>query len=205
MESFALEPGRPVDAPIAARLVAETDRDLFTFLTGGSLSAWIEISEHEWRHERGIYSYTMADMVRVGATIHGLVVSYLSGRHLEIDWDLGSSAPYVSADLMARIRAVRDVVFSLFPAIPDGVWYVQNIAVAPEAQGKGLGRFLMKAIEARAAEAGCAALHLDVDSSSPAVRFYLRLGFEVLVETRVPSIPGVQAHYRMVRKINSSM
>jgi ribosomal protein S18 acetylase RimI-like enzyme len=201
--SFALEPGRPEDAPIAARLIAETDRDLFSFYAGGSLSAWIEISEHEWRHERGIYSYTMADVVRVGATIHGLVVGYSSRRHLEIDWSLGSSAPYVSADLMARIQAVRHVVFFVFPAIPDGVWYVQNIAVATEAQGKGLGRFLMEAIEARAARAGCAALHLDVDSSSPAVQFYLRLGFEVLAETRVPSIPGVHAHYRMIRRIRS--
>jgi ribosomal protein S18 acetylase RimI-like enzyme len=201
--SRTLEPGRAEDAPTAARLIAETDRDLFSFYAG-SLSAWIEISEHEWRHERGIYSYTMADVVRVGAAIQALVISYSSRRHLEIDWTLGSSAPYIPADLVARIQAFRQVVFFVFPAIPDGVWYVQNIAVATEAQGKALGRFLMDAIEARAETAGCSAIHLDVDSSTPAVQFYLRLGFEVLVETRVPSIPGVHAHYRMVKNLRSS-
>ena len=75
--SRTLEPGRAEDAPTAARLIAETDRDLFSFYAG-SLSAWIEISEHEWRHERGIYSYTMADVVRVGAAIQALVISYSS-------------------------------------------------------------------------------------------------------------------------------
>jgi len=48
---------------------------------------------------------------------------------------------------------------------------------------------------------GCRSCHLDVDSSTPAVQFYERLGMRILVETRVPVIPGVHAHYRMVREL----
>lgn len=195
---FEFEPGCPGDADIAARMIAETDADLFRYLTGGSLDAWAEIAAHEWRHERGIYSYTMADVVRRGAEILGLIVSYSSRRHDEIDWSRGSSAPFVREELMRHVCEASRVGGFLFPSIPPDAWYLQNIVVVPECRGTGLGRFLMDAVRDRARAAGSRWLHLDVDSSTPAVRFYERLGFETLVESRVPSIPGVHTHYRMV-------
>jgi ribosomal protein S18 acetylase RimI-like enzyme len=197
---FVIEPGRPEEAAQAARLIAETDRDLFTSYAG-DLAAWVEISEHEWRHERGIYCYRMADVVRDGAALRGLLISYSGRAPLEIDWSLGNSAPHISPAVMAQVQRSRRRVHFLFPAIPEDVWYVQNIAVVAEGRGGGLGRFLMNAAEERATATGCVEVHLDVDSSAPAVGFYRRLGYEVLVETRVPGLPAVHTHYRMVKAI----
>jgi ribosomal protein S18 acetylase RimI-like enzyme len=197
---FVIEPGRPEDAAQAARLIAETDRDLFSSYAG-DLAGWVEISAHEWCHERGIYNHKMAGVVRDGPALRGLLIGYPGRGPLEIDWSLGNSAPHVSAALMAQVRRVRRLVHFLFPAIPEDVWYVQNIAVNAECRGGGLGRFLMNVAEERATAAGCVEVHLDVDSSTPAVGFYRRLGYEVLVETRVPSLPAVHTHYRMVKAI----
>jgi GNAT superfamily N-acetyltransferase len=199
--NLVLEPGRPEDAAVAARLIAETDADLFRYYCGGDLSGWIAISQHEWRHPRGIYCYALADVVRAGTAIQGLIVSYSGKQQYAMDWTLGSSAPHVSADLMSKVQSVRRTASLLFPTIPDDVWYVQNLVVVPEAQGTGLGTFLMETVFARARTAGYRTCHLDVDSSRPAVQFYQRLGMSVLVETRVPSIPGVHTHYRMVKSL----
>jgi ribosomal protein S18 acetylase RimI-like enzyme len=198
---FRLKPGRPEDASAAARMIAETDRDLFRYCTGGNLEDWISLSIHEWRHERGIYSYTMADVVRAGAKLLGLVVSYSSQRHWEIAWDLSSSAPHLAPELVERVRQTHRIIPFLFPYIPDDAWYVQNLVVDPESRGTGLGRYLMQSVFEKAVAAGCRSVHLDVDSSVPAVQFYERLGFEMVVETRVPRITAVHPHYRMVLEL----
>ena len=54
---------------------------------------------------------------------------------------------------------------------------VQKLVVAREAQGTGVGRALMAAIEARARALGRFLLVLDTDDGSPAVGFYQRLGW----------------------------
>jgi ribosomal protein S18 acetylase RimI-like enzyme len=201
--NLTLQPARPEDAEAAARLITQTDAELFRYLTGDDLSVWETVAALEWRRERGIYCHTLADVVRDGPELLGLILSYHSCCGLEIDWSLGDSATRLPPALQERLAEARRTAFFLFPAIPDGAWYVQNIAVAPRAQRTGVGRFLMEAIFDRARAEGCAECHVDVDGSLPAVRFYECLGMSVLVETRVPSIPGVSAHFRMVKDLRT--
>ncbi len=55
---------------------------------------------------------------------------------------------------------------------------ILTLAVAPAYRGRGLGRALMRAAAARAAEAGASALFLEVDVENiPARRLYEALGF----------------------------
>jgi ribosomal protein S18 acetylase RimI-like enzyme len=166
---------------------------------GGSLEAWMELSRHEWQHERGVYSYTMSRVVRSERGLLGLLIAYTAGRHAQIDWSFGCSAPYLPADLVRRNREAHRLVTFLFPAIPADAYYIQNIALDPSAQGMGLGRRLMEEAFAQARAAGCGECHLDVNSAQPAVQFYQHLGMEVLVKTEVPRIPGIACHYRMVK------
>jgi ribosomal protein S18 acetylase RimI-like enzyme len=203
MMCFLLQAALPDDAEVAARLIAQTDEELFRYCTGGSLDDWVTLAKFEWGHQRGIYSYTLADVVRSGPELQGLILSYSYSRHLEIDWSLGSSAPNLPPSLLEQLRSTRRTASFLFPAIPEGVWYIQNIAVIPQAQGTGLGRFLMEVIFERARNEGCRECHLDVDSSTPAVHFYRKLGMKILVETRVPDIAAVSTHYRMVKSLEA--
>lgn len=198
---WIVESGKPDDGPEAARLIAETDTDLFGYCTRGNLQAWVDLAEWEWRSERGIYSFRMSNVVRSDAGLLGLLVSYSSRRHREIDWSFGCSRPHMHPSQWDRITETYKLAAFLFPAIPDDAYYVQNVVTHPSARGLGLGRRLMDfAFELGRAE-GCRSCHLDVDSATPAVLFYERLGMRVLVKTEVPSIQGVHTHYRMVREL----
>jgi ribosomal protein S18 acetylase RimI-like enzyme len=194
----AIVPAEANDAPAAARLIAETDADLFRHYTGGDLELWVAVAECEWRAPCGIYSYTMSHVIRREGQVVGLLVAYSSRRSAAIDWSLGSARARLGAASLERIDLVRSPASFLFPSLPAHAFYVQNVATHPSVQGTGLGRRLMeRAFDLGRAE-GCRTCHLDVDSSTPAVRFYEHLGLRVLVRTEVPSTPGVHAHYRMV-------
>lgn len=62
--------------------------------------------------------------------------------------------------------------------IDDAVWLVENIAVAPAAQGKGIGRRLMSLTEAEARAAGFARIRLVTNVvMTENQAFYARLGY----------------------------
>jgi ribosomal protein S18 acetylase RimI-like enzyme len=196
-----LEPGRLDDAREAARLIAETDRGLFRYCGGGSLDLWVDLATHEWRHEHGVYSHTLSHVVRAGGGLEGLLIGYTAERHGLIDWRFSGATAHLDPQVIGRIRTMFGTVAFLFPAIPEEAYYIQNVAVAEEARGRGLGRFLMESAFDLGRAAGCRACHLDVDSSTSAVAFYQHLGMDALVETFVPRLPGVSAHYRMVKEL----
>ena len=197
---LTIEPGRPDDAAVAAEMIAQTDKDLFSFCGGGDLRLWVELSEWEWRAERGIYSHTMSHVARLDGIVVGLLISYPPRRQSAIDWTFGSSRDHLPEGRWAEVAAAYTLAAYLFPSIPDDAYYVQNIVTHPSVRGSGLrvGRRLIdRAFEQGRAE-GCGSCHLDVDGSTPAVGFYEHLGFRALVKTEVLGIPGVHPHYRMV-------
>lgn len=72
------------------------------------------------------------------------------------------------------------------PAYDDAAWVyggpyviVHRLCVSPAAQGKGVGRGLMAAVEAWACERGYRAIRLDAFSLNPhALRMYTGLGYQ---------------------------
>jgi ribosomal-protein-alanine N-acetyltransferase len=73
---------------------------------------------------------------------------------------------------------------------------VMTLAVAPRAQGRGLGRTLLEELVDRARRRGAEYLMLEVrDDNLPARRLYERAGFELLTTRRRYYQPGdVDAH-----------
>ena len=68
---------------------------------------------------------------------------------------------------------------------------IMTIAVAPAAQGTGLGSELLDLLSQRAREAGAAYLMLEVrDDNEPAKKLYARAGFETLTVRRRYYQPG---------------
>lgn len=54
---------------------------------------------------------------------------------------------------------------------------------------------------------GLRSVHLDTASDNPAVRFYTRVGFRAVVESRAMSLPDgitLPAHLRMVMDVQAS-
>ncbi len=73
--------------------------------------------------------------------------------------------------------------------------WLYQVAVAPDARGRGHGRAIVEAVEARLRDQGCAKLNLQVLASNPAaVGFWRKLGYRVeerislgkLLEARIP-------------------
>ena len=73
--------------------------------------------------------------------------------------------------------AVCFIGFSSFAAKP--IINIHDFVVLPTSRGKGIGRRLLKAVEAKARELGCCKLTLEVmDKNHQAIRMYQAAGFE---------------------------
>ncbi len=118
-------------------------------------------------------------------------------------WDLEEVLP-IEADLFGADAWTPGQFWSELARVPDTRWYVvarergalvgyaglfqagdeadvQTVAVAGEAQGRGIGRFLVEALSAAAAARGASVLHLEVRSGNQvALGLYDRLGFQVV-------------------------
>jgi ribosomal protein S18 acetylase RimI-like enzyme len=73
--------------------------------------------------------------------------------------------------------AVCFIGFSSFAAKP--IINIHDFVVLPTSRGKGIGRRLLEAVEAKARELGCCKLTLEVmDKNHQAIRMYQAAGFE---------------------------
>lgn len=79
---------------------------------------------------------------------------------------------------------------------------VQTIAVAPAAQGRGVGRMLMGHLIGSAREQGATQMILEVRADNePAIALYKGLGFEVISSRRDYYAPGIDASIMRLRPL----
>ncbi len=71
----------------------------------------------------------------------------------------------------------QPIGFSLFRTV-SGEAELLLLAVAPDHQGRGVGRRLLDAFVDHARRAGAGRVHLEVREGNPAVEMYRRAGFE---------------------------
>jgi ribosomal-protein-alanine N-acetyltransferase len=85
-----------------------------------------------------------------------------------------------------------DAYVGVFAIPPDAD--LQTIAVAPRAQGRGLGRELLDRAIAEARHRGCSQVMLEVaHDNEPAIALYASVGFESLGRRRDYYGPGLDA------------
>ncbi len=96
--------------------------------------------------------------------------------------------------------AICFVGYSTFAARP--LLNLHDLAVLPELRGKGIGRALLEAVEARARQLGCCKLTLEVAEENTGARaLYARFGFgdyapgqrglrTFFVQKRLAAVPG---------------
>jgi ribosomal protein S18 acetylase RimI-like enzyme len=193
--------GRPEDAPAAARLIVQTAPGLFRLLAAGEEAMLLDLFEHEWEKDGGIFSSTMGRVVRDGDELLAVLVSYTERQHATIDFTFAAPPERVPPEFLRRLNERNRSLSYLFPVLPEGAYYVQNLAVAPAARGQGLGRALLEWAFAEALRQRCASCHLDVEQEEAAVRFYQHLGMQVLVKTAARS-PEEPRYYRMVKDLS---
>jgi ribosomal protein S18 acetylase RimI-like enzyme len=113
----------------------------------------------------------------------------------------------------ARLRAIRAFslavlgwpVFAALERHQPGEWYLQAVAVRPQARGLGLGSTLLRDALTRAVAADCDTLTLDVDvANEGAIALYERLGLEVVSTSRRAVLLGDVRVHRMAVTVKSS-
>lgn len=131
-------------------------------------------------------------------------------------WDIEAVAA-LETELFPHDAWSAEQVWGELAHVPDSRWYaveeddagiagyvglmavppeadVQTVAVAPRAQGTGLGRRLLDALLVEAERRGCTQVFLEVhDDNEPALRLYERAGFEQQGRRRDYYGPGLHA------------
>jgi GNAT superfamily N-acetyltransferase len=103
-------------------------------------------------------------------------------RFAEIDRATWAAINPLTSDGGARYAAFWDWLGAHVPAEP--CWFLDVVAVAPAAQGQGLGRTLVRHGLERARADGCPAF---LETGNPRnVPFYESLGFQTVDEKRAP-------------------
>ena len=90
----------------------------------------------------------------------------------------GGARVFVAYDDQVPVgMAICLIGFSSFRGKP--LINIHDIAVRPEARGKGIGRQLLKAVESEARQLGCGKVTLEVRSDNArAMRLYQSVGFQ---------------------------
>ena len=83
----------------------------------------------------------------------------------------------------------------------EAVTRIHKIYILPEAQGKGIGKFLIDAAEKLAKQNSSTALSLNVNRFNKALAFYQKLGFGIIAEENIEIGNGyLMEDYEMDKK-----
>ncbi len=205
-DGITLSPARADQAEDAARLVYETDPHLWDCFFPGDFGLFLAFLARQWREERSLYSHTNAVAAIAGGRLVGLELGYDRERLDRISADTVRLAREIlSPGAFRRYAEIGGYTRYLMPPVPNRAYYVLFLATDPGVRRKGIGETLLTGAFERARGQGQEACHLDVAGDNPAVRFYQRLGMEILSESRVLPLEerGVPSHFRMTRRLRT--
>jgi len=151
------------------------------------------------------FSKGIADVAEWGGQPAGMLVSF-PGR------EFNRRELFIGLGLL-KLCGLRDVLCLSVPAlsIANGIetrrdeYYLANMAVSPEFQGRGIGSALLANAEQQARQAGLKMCSLIVDIENPSARrLYERCGYRVVFSKTYPG-PAENAHagyHRMLKELN---
>ena len=210
MMPITIQPATPEMAPDAAWLIYEAL---------GPVSDYLFATDHPGRTQELIaqlftragnrFSYEWVDMAMEDGQMLGLTVSFPYDLTPKLEWE--------TAMLLIQIAKLNHFLRFLGRSIPmigvseaeKGDYYLSDIAVTPEARGKGVGKALLRYVEQKARKQGFRRLALTVARDNErAIEFYRRQGFRVASEQGSPTLAkraDYAGFYRMVKELDTSL
>jgi ribosomal protein S18 acetylase RimI-like enzyme len=82
----------------------------------------------------------------------------------------------------------------------SAVWKLHKIYILPEAQKLGLGKALLETAERYVKSQGAEELQLNVNRNNPALGFYQKAGYEILLSEDIPYGEYILDDYRMGKR-----
>ena len=200
-----IRPATVDDAPLAARLMYLSMGELADYLFGRAHLSVDEILAGLFLLEGNRFSRSIADVAEWDGQPVGMLVSFPGREFHRRELSIGVG--------LLKLCGPWDVLRLSVPAlsISNGVetrrdeYYLANMAVLPEFQGRGIGSALMADAEQKARRAGLKKCSLIVDLENPSARrLYERCGYRVIFSKTYPG-PAEDAHagyHRMLKELN---
>jgi len=174
--SMTFRPAEPTrdDGLAFARYLDQAAEGFFRFLLGRRVEEILVTGFVEPGHDLSYENVVFAN--RNGETV-GMVSSYTAERHhAASDRPLREAAGRWNVRF-ALVSTLCAPIFRIIDSVEAGDYYVQSVAVDPEARGGGVGTALMDLAEERGRAAGSRRLALDVAATNEgARRLYERRG-----------------------------
>jgi len=174
-----------------ARYLDQAAEGFFGFMLGRRKDDILARAFLEPGHDLSFQNVEFAE--RDGSAV-GMVSGYTAEQHRQ-----SSERPLLRAAgkfnfRMMVVGILCAPLFRVIDSVADGDFYLQAVAVDPEARGEGVGSLLIDRIEARAVAAGSRRIALDVSAKNKgALKLYGRRG--MTVESQWPKrlwIPGLR-------------
>jgi ribosomal protein S18 acetylase RimI-like enzyme len=201
-----LQPAIPDQAPLASRLIYLTMKTTADHLFGmGNLQHGQQVLESLFRMKSNRFSYQFTQIVLIEKLLAGLVVAYpgklMKSLELPMAWHL------------LKIRGLKGFLQFFVKALPlagikeaeDDEYFISNLAVLPEQQGRGLGSHILTQTERKASALGFKKISLTVDVDNDRARkLYERVGFAPVKKVFIESFHrriGYTGFYRMRKEL----
>ena len=126
-------------------------------------------------------------------------VALIGREPLPMQADYQRAVAEHTIDLLIEGGALAGLIETILR--PDHLW-IENVAVAPEQQGRGYGRMLVAHVETRAAESGPGEIRLMTNAAFAAnLRLYAKLGYAI--DRTEPFRGGTAVH--MTKRIDARL
>ncbi|HTX91114.1 MAG TPA: GNAT family N-acetyltransferase [Anaerolineales bacterium] len=196
----------PGMAPEASALIYLTMGRMADYLFGADdPQRALVCLERLFREKSNRFSHRYSDAVIDSGEIAGLAVTY-SGRtmrSLELPMALRLADVLGLPGFFRFLRRASPLVTAREAESDE--YFISNLAVRPELQGRGLGRFMLEQIEARAVRQGFRKLSLTVDvENERAFSLYERTGFQRIETVEIRRLRerlGYAGYHRMVKPL----
>ncbi len=193
--SVLLRPARPSDAAIAASLLhLSMGRTVDLFAEDGEseklLSALFVRAGNRFSHQFGA-------ILEAEGKVVGLLLAYPAGRMPMLDLTTG-----LHLFLFLGFRKMLRLVQRMIPMMDvheaeRGEFYIGNVAVQPEFQGRGFGTRLISFAEEQARGSGLKRCSLIVDANNgTALHLYQKIGYRIVFSGKHKS-----DYHRMVKDL----
>jgi len=201
---LTIRPANPADAGLAARLMHLSMGELADYLFGGARLSADEILAGMYLMGNNRFSWGIADIIEWDGKPAGMLVSFPGWEITHRNLATGGSL----LKLCGLFDVMRLSVRAL--SIANGIetrrdeYYIANLAVLIEYQGRGIGSGLLNHAEQKARDSGLEKCSLIVDTENPSARrLYERFGYQVVFTKTYPG-PAENAHagyHRMVKDL----
>lgn len=200
-----IRPANPDDAHLASQLTHLSMDELANYLFGIVHLSVNELLAGLFSLKGNRFSWDITDVANWNDEPVGMLVSFpgweITRRNLTTGIGLLKLCGLLDfLRLAARAMSVAEGIETY-----RDEYYVSNLAVFPNLQGRGIGSFLLASVEDKAQSAGLKKCSLIVGTENPgARRLYERCGYQV-VFTKTYSGPAADAHagyHRMVKELN---